>query len=282
MVNIIMKEKKYTIVYVFGPMFCYKKYREDQLLSIEKGEWVKIGETEYNGEIEEKSIMQRAMYRINQESRTGIPVISTIYDVFIYPYKKNTDNIVRGRLCSEMFEIDNSKQINKEQTNGDYEVKAGNEFVYTVSRSKILYAVQSIDHEKIADAVEERDNEQILLMAEICHFNNKILDNNQDETGDTEQGQRKSRLDLDSILEKDAEVVLTKNSGEIVVDENGEAIKATYIGGNKFECKGEFSRSSPLALKYLNLYAGTNLSTVNGNEYWRFEGQKLTSLRRDS
>ena len=172
--------------------------------------------------------------------------------------------------------------MKKEQTNGDYVVKAGNEFVYTVSRSKILYAVQSIDHEKIADAVEERDNEQIMLMAEICHFNNKILDNNQDETGDTEQGQRKSRLDLDSILEKDAEVVLTKNSGEIVVDENGEAIKATYIGGNKFECKGEFSRSSPLALKYLNLYAGTNLSTVNGNEYWRFEGQKLTSLRRDS
>ena len=101
-----MKEKKYTIVYVFGPMFCYKKYREDQLLSIEKGEWVKIGETEYNGEIEEKSIMQRAMYRINQESRTGIPVISTIYDVFIFPYKKNTDNMVRNLNRHEVLALE--------------------------------------------------------------------------------------------------------------------------------------------------------------------------------
>ena len=49
----------------------------------------------------------------------------------------------------------------------------------------------------------------------------------------------------------------------------------------KFECRGEISRTSPLAKKYLNQYAGMNLTTVNGNEYWYYNGQKLSSLRKN-
>ena len=92
---------------------------------------------------------------------------------------------------------------------------------------------------------------------------------------------RKPNLDLDMILEEGAEVVLTDGSGAIIEDENHEAIKAYYRGSNKFECMDEIGRSSYFAKKYLNMYGGKNLSTVNGNEYWTYNGQKLTSLRKN-
>lgn len=53
------------------------------------------------------------------------------------------------------------------------------------------------------------------------------------------------------------------------------------MGGGKFECRGEIARTSPLAKKYLNMYAGMNLTTVNGNEYWYYKGRKLTTLRKN-
>lgn len=90
---------------------------------------------------------------------------------------------------------------------------------------------------------------------------------------------RRPTLDLDRILNEGDEVVLTNGTGEIVKDEYGNAITAKYVGNNKFECRGEVKRSSPLALQYLNSYGGKSMSTVNGNEYWRFNGQKLSSLR---
>jgi hypothetical protein len=42
----------YTIVYVFGPEQCEDKYFKDEVLSREAGEWVKIGETGFRGNIE--------------------------------------------------------------------------------------------------------------------------------------------------------------------------------------------------------------------------------------
>ena len=94
---------------------------------------------------------------------------------------------------------------------------------------------------------------------------------------------RQKRLDLDLIFDNDDDAIifLKNGKGEIVVDEYGEPISARYVGGGKFECRGEIARTSPLAKKYLNLYAGMNLVTVNGNEYWYYKGQKLTSLRRN-
>ena len=94
---------------------------------------------------------------------------------------------------------------------------------------------------------------------------------------------RQKRLDLDLIFGEvdDATVVLNNGKGEEVVDEHGYPITAKYVGGSKFECRGEIARTSPLAKKYLNMYAGMNLTTVNGNEYWYFKGQKLTSLRKN-
>lgn len=86
-----MKEQpNFTIVYVFGPEQCEEKYFKDEILSREAGEWVKIGETGYKGDIEtvtDEILRKEALSRIRQESRTGIPVTSVLYDVFIFPPK---------------------------------------------------------------------------------------------------------------------------------------------------------------------------------------------------
>ena len=82
------KNFDYTIVYVFGPEQSEEKYFNDEVLSREAGEWVKIGETGFRGSIEEVTtdlMKDQSLRRINNESRTGIPVTSKIYDVFIFP-----------------------------------------------------------------------------------------------------------------------------------------------------------------------------------------------------
>ena len=282
-----MKEQpNFTIVYVFGPAQCKEKYEEDQLLSREAGEWVKIGETQFPVNIEDiitdEFVMDNAMKRINDEPRTGIPVICKIYDVFIFPYKKGFDHQVRRRLCSELYDLENSKKNNKLLEEGQYYIKAGVEFVYGVTRSKILYAVQSVDHELIAKEAKEGNVKMVELLVKLCQFNQKDLDITSKEEPNSENGQKKAVLDLDRILEIGDEVILTTDgSKNIVKDSNGEPITAKYIGGNRFECGEETGRSSYFAKKYLNDCAGKKLQTVNGNEYWTFNGKKLTSLRKN-
>ncbi len=279
-----MKEQpRFTIVYVFGPELCEEKYFNDQLLTREAGEWVKIGETDFPVDVvdftSDQAVLDKVMKRINQESRTGIPVICKVYDVFIFPYKKGIDHQVRRRLCSELFDLENSKKNNEHVDTTKYIIKAGVEFVYGVTRSKILYAVQSVDHDLIAKA---EDDETIKVLIQICKFNHKDLDNNSLSDNNTTSGQKKANLDLDLILEVGAEVILTKDgANNAIIDENGEVINAEYIGGNRFSCRDEEGRSSYFAKKYLNLYGGKNLTTVNGNEYWTYNGQKLTSLRKN-
>lgn len=282
-----MKEQpNFTIVYVFGPDKCAEKYKEDLLLSRDAGEWVKIGETEFHANVEDLSsidfVLGKTMKRIHQESRTGIPVICKIYDVFIFPYQKGFDHQVRRRLSSELYDLETSKKNNEQLEEGQYYIKAGVEFVYGVTRSKILYAVQSVDHELIAKEAKEGNAKMVELLVKLCQFNQKDLDNTSKEEANSESGQKKAILDLDRILEIGDEVILTKDGAtNIVKDNNGEPITAKYIGGNRFECKGETGRSSYFAKTYLNQYAGKNLQTVNGNEYWTFNGKKLTLLRKN-
>lgn len=282
-----MKEQpNFTIVYVFGPAQCKDKYKEDQMLSREAGEWVKIGETQFPVNIEDiisdELVMDNAMKRINNESRTGIPVICKIYDVFIFPYQKGFDHQVRRRLSSELYDLETSRKNNEQLEEGQYYIKAGVEFVYGVTRSKILYAVQSVDHELIAKEAKEGNAKMVELLVKLCQFNQKDLDNISKEDNNLENGQKKAVLDLDRILEIGDEVILTTDgSRNIVKDSNGEPITAKYIGGNRFECGGETGRSSYFAKTYLNKYGGKNLQTVNGNEYWTFNGKKLTLLRKN-
>lgn len=279
----------YTIVYVFGPEQCEDKYFKDEVLSREAGEWVKIGETGFRGNIEsitDEIIRKEALGRIRQESRTGIPVTSVLYDVFIFPFKSHTDDRIREILCKEIYEMENSRQINKELE--ENKIPAGKEFVYGVRRRNIKFAVQSMDHDLIADAYGAEDSDsQIKVLSKICYCNNVIIkkeDNSTDEDTTTLLT-RKPRLDLDLVFpDEDLEytVILTDGCGnEIKDNETNEPITAKYIGGNMFECRGEKGRSSYFAKKYLKQYGGKNFNTVNGNEYWTYNGQKLTSLRKN-
>lgn len=281
-------QPNFTIVYVFGPEQCEGKYFKDEILSREAGEWVKIGETAYKGNIEtvtDEILRKEALSRIRQESRTGIPVTSVLYDVFIFPYKSHTDDDIRDRLCKEIYEMENSRQINRELEEG--KIPAGKEFVYGVRRRNIKFAVQSFDHDLIAKAYDSADvDSQIKVLSKICYCNNVIIkkeDNSTDENN-TALLNRKPRLDLDLVFNNNELtpnengefiVELTDGSGNFVRDENGEKITAKYIGSNIFECREERGSSSYFAKKYLRK------SSVNGNEYWTYKGQKLTSLRKN-
>ena len=181
--------------------------------------------------------------------------------------------------------MENSRQINRELEEG--KIPAGKEFVYGVRRRNIKFAVQSFDHDLIAKAYDSDDADSyIKVLSKICYCNNVIIkkEENSSDENNTALLQRKPRLDLDMIFNDEKRefiVILTDGSGNEVKDENGEAIAAKYIGGNMFECRGESGRSSYFAKKYLNMYAGKNMQTVNGNEYWTYNGQKLTSLRKN-
>lgn len=280
------KITKFTIVYVFGPEQCEDKYYSDKIISLDANEWIKIGETQWEGELETllsnpDIVRQKAMSRIKGESRTGIPFPSRIFDLFIFPYRIKTDLKIRNRLCQDLYEIDNSKQMNRERREDKFSIPAGEEFVYNVQRKKIKYAIQSIDHDLIAD---EEDEERVQQIIKLCRFNNINLDSDAEESEkEMETGTRKKNLDLDLVFAdvENAEVVLKNGKGEEVVDKNGVPVTAIYVGDNKFDCRGEIARTSPLAKKYLNEFAGMDLKTVNGNEYWYYNGQKLTSLRKN-
>ena len=210
-----------------------------------------------------------ALKRVKAESRTGIPVAAKIYDVFIFPHKnKNIDKIIRQRLCAELYSLENSAENNK-QIDDKETIKAGEEFVYGATRSQIKYAVQSYDHDLIVNSNEK----EIKLLAQICKCNDIDINTNDEE----EQGQilvkRRPKLDLDTILELGAEIELTKLDGTPLII-NNESIKATYVGGNKINCRGEIKCTTPLARKYLN-------QKVSGNECWRYNGEKLSHLRND-
>ncbi len=264
----------FKIVYVFGPATSEEKYFNDETLTLQNGEWVKIGETTFTADgidkINRNAMKDYAIKRVRQESRTGIPVAAKIYDVFIFPHKnKNIDKIIRQRLCAELYSLENSAENNK-QIDDKETIKAGEEFVYGATRSQIKYAVQSYDHDLIVNS----DEKEIKLLAQICRCNDIDINTNDEEEQEQILVKRRPKLDLDTILELGAEIVLTKSDGKPFTDVNKEPVKATYIGGNKINCRGEIKCTTPLARKYLN-------QKVSGNEYWRYEGEKLSSLRKD-
>lgn len=117
---------------------------------------------------------------------------------------------------------------------------------------------------------------------------NSMKEDNRSEEKETVLIKRKPRLNLDMIFNDQVPnedgkfiVVLTDGSGNEVKDANNNLITAIYIGDNMFECRGERGSSSYLAKKYLNLYAGKNFQTINGNEYWTYKGKELSSLRKN-
>ena len=47
------QNSQYTIVYVFGPTRCKNAYLDDKILDRDKGEYVKIGKADFDGDLKD-------------------------------------------------------------------------------------------------------------------------------------------------------------------------------------------------------------------------------------
>ena len=273
------QNSQYTIVYVFGPTRCKDSYFNGYILDRAKGEYVKIGKTDFEGSLEdctEESVKQAVIRRCKQESRTGSPDWCDIYDTFIFPQIKgqDVDNIINRLLCRGVYSLNNSKD-ERQTSKGD--IAPGAEFVYDVSRKHIKHAVESYCFQLVVNANVDRLGD----IQTICKYNAIINDTKEDEIEDEKKDikTRKNR-DIELILSSGDIVYLTncRNKGKYVIV-NGEQIKAEYIGNKMFKYADEEPMySSGLAKVLINKYGLPENTepypTINGNECWQMEVER--------
>ena len=279
------QNSQYTIVYVFGPTRCKDAYLDDEILDRTKGEYVKIGKADFDGDLKdctEEFIKKTAINRCSQESKTGIPDWCDIYDTFIFPQKEgqDVDNIIRNLLCNDVYSLDNSRDESREMK-GD--IKPGKEFVYGVSRNHIKHAVESYCFQLIVNA----DVDKLCDIQTICKYNANISDTKEDEVEDEKKDikTRKNR-DINLILSNGDVVYLTNwrnKSKEVVID--GVQIQAEYIGNKKFKfAEREPMSASKLALELINEYGlpeGVEpYQTISGNDCWQIDLIKDGTTKR--
>lgn len=139
---------KRTIIYVFGPKRLASRYFSNMELNREEGGWLKIGQTsETDGN---KDKWDSAMGRINQEVRTGIPEVCQLFDVFEYPEMSGkVDDRIRDLLTNDLYDLECSKVHNQDVEK--YEIKAGREFVYGVTRNQVLNAIAKFERDLILE-----------------------------------------------------------------------------------------------------------------------------------
>lgn len=139
---------KRTLIYVFGPKRLSSHYFSNTELKQQDGGWLKIGQTSETDDSKDK--WECAMGRINQEVRTGIPEVCQLLDVFEYPEMSgNVDDKIRDLLTNDVYYLECSKVHN--QSVDKYEIKAGREFVYGVTRNQVLNAVAKFECGLILD-----------------------------------------------------------------------------------------------------------------------------------
>lgn len=137
---------KRTIIYVFGPKRLASLYFSNKELEQKDGGWLKIGLT--SSDDDDKDKRDIAMDRINGEVRTGIPEVCQLFDVFEYPEQQGkTDDKIRNILTDDIYNLECSKAHNKDIEK--YEIKAGREFVYGVTRNQVFNAVAKFERDLI-------------------------------------------------------------------------------------------------------------------------------------
>lgn len=181
---------KRTIIYVFGPKRLSPQYSSNTELKLQEGGWLKIGQTsEENDNIGK---WESAMARINQEVRTGIPEVCQLFEVFEYPEQTgNTDDNIRSLLTDDIYNLECSKVHN--QNIDKYEIRAGREFVYGVTRSRVLNAIAKFERNLILDNYGKEGFDNLMQM---------IKDNN---SGD-------SPLEINQDMDSSAEISTNKKS----------------------------------------------------------------------
>lgn len=168
---------KRTIIYVFGPKRLSPQYSSNTELKLQEGGWLKIGQTsEENDNIDK---WKSAMVRINQEVRTGIPEVCQLFEVFEYPEQTgNTDDAIRSLLTDDIYNLECSKVHN--QNIDKYEIRAGREFVYGVTRSQVLNAIAKFERNLILDNYGEEGFDNLMQMIKDNNSGDSPLEINQD------------------------------------------------------------------------------------------------------
>lgn len=152
---------KRTIIYVFGPKRLSKKYYSNGEMILEEGGWLKIGKTCVKDINANK--WDVAVSRISQETRTGIPEVCKLYDVFEFPYKEvNVDDEIRKILAEDIYQLETSKHHNRGIE--EHEIKAGREFVYGVKRSQLFNAVAKYERDLILEHYQKESFEDVIRM----------------------------------------------------------------------------------------------------------------------
>jgi len=266
------KASKYTVVYVYGPTRCKDSYYANNVLNRENGEFVKIGKTDYDGNLDdctEESLKIQAINRCNQESKTGIPDWCDIYDTFIFPkISGNVDDIIRNLLCNDVYELENSKA---EKGKGD--IKPGKEFVYGVSRNHIKHSVEAYCFQQIIDSSPDTLED----IQKLCMINSIAITHVDDREDNEFQTTRKSR-DINLILSPGDIVYLldARNGSKPVEDSNSnQVVHAEYVGNKKFSYNNESPMSaSRLALELIKKYKGITYDTISGYHCWAIEREE--------
>lgn len=168
---------KRTIIYVFGPKRLSPQYSSNTELKLQEGGWLKIGQTsEENDNIDK---WESAMVRINQEVRTGIPEVCQLFEVFEYPEQTgNTDDAIRSLLTDDIYNLECSKVHN--QNIDKYEIRAGREFVYGVTRSQVLNAIAKFESNLILDNYGKEGFDNLMQMIKDNNSGDSPLEINQD------------------------------------------------------------------------------------------------------
>lgn len=168
---------KRTIIYVFGPKRLSPQYSSNTELKLQEGGWLKIGQTsEENDNIDK---WESAMVRINQEVRTGIPEVCQLFEVFEYPEQTgNTDDAIRSLLTDDIYNLECSKVHN--QNIDKYEIRAGREFVYGVTRSQVLNAIAKFERNLILDNYGKEGFDNLMQMIKDNNSGDSPLEINQD------------------------------------------------------------------------------------------------------
>ena len=168
---------KRTIIYVFGPKRLSPQYSSNTELKLQEGGWLKIGQTsEENDNIDK---WESAMVRINQEVRTGIPEVCQLFEVFEYPEQTgNTDDAIRSLLTDDIYNLECSKVHN--QNIDKYEIRAGREFVYGVTRSQVLNAIAKFERNLILDNYGKEGFDNLIQTIKDNNSGDSPLEINQD------------------------------------------------------------------------------------------------------
>lgn len=157
---------KRIIIYVFGPKRLSARYFSNTELNQEDGGWLKIGQTSETEDNRDK--WECAMGRINQETRTGIPEVCQLFDVFEFPdMSGNVDDRIRDLLTNDIYNLECSKIHN--QNIDKYEIKAGREFVYGVTRNQVLNTIAKFERDLILEHYGKEDFEDFM---ELIKHNN--------------------------------------------------------------------------------------------------------------